>query len=425
MIEGFPFLRPWFLLFLLAPLFMRRIFAIQSDFERVVEPPFWKMFKISVSDFYRKGHSFFRMLAYILFVVALSGPFILRSSESVFSEKKGAVIVWDASFGNIRQKEQGLAIMDALKELKDVEVGFVIYDEYPYLVSPLSKDHQLILQNLFQISPTVMPSPRKSDAAAAVAFARRLIKDSGFSGGKVYLFSSDGFTVSGSFSSETLREDGAVRTPVDLGVYFLLIGVFILVLSELLRRIAYLFCFILLCLSSFSAHASSYEADWEGVKAYRAGDYIKAADYFKGGQGKDARYNLGNALAKSGRIEAAIAAYESFLKDYPGDADAKFNLDYLKKQTQKNQDNPPSSSSQETEDEREDGSLKEEKTPMEKQLDSSANKEATEEDLADTPHFIDAPTKGDQWLYRVPDQPLGLLKERLRRQYLKQGGKKQ
>src|SRR5262249_8509366 len=46
-----------------------------------------------------------------------------------------------------------------------------------------------------------------------------------------------------------------------------------------------------------------------GVAAYRNGDYAAAADALVGGEA-DVSYNRGNALAKQGRFDEAIAAYD-------------------------------------------------------------------------------------------------------------------
>jgi len=65
------------------------------------------------------------------------------------------------------------------------------------------------------------------------------------------------------------------------------------------------------------------EAGWKGTALYAAGRWSEAANLFAG-DGANA-YNLGNALARGGRIEDAIAAYDRALAADPGDEDAAFN----------------------------------------------------------------------------------------------------
>lgn len=61
--------------------------------------------------------------------------------------------------------------------------------------------------------------------------------------------------------------------------------------------------------------------------AYRAGDYARAAALYRGLSGADARYNLGNALARSGRYREALDAYADALHIEPRMADARANRD--------------------------------------------------------------------------------------------------
>lgn len=56
---------------------------------------------------------------------------------------------------------------------------------------------------------------------------------------------------------------------------------------------------------------------WQGVALYEAGDYSGAAQRFAEGSDARAHYNRGNALAKSGELEAAIDAYEQALELQP------------------------------------------------------------------------------------------------------------
>ncbi|TYT25789.1 VWA domain-containing protein [Luteimonas viscosa] len=63
----------------------------------------------------------------------------------------------------------------------------------------------------------------------------------------------------------------------------------------------------------------------EGLDAYRAGRHDDAERAWRDLPGADAAYNRGNALAKAGRYEEAIAAYDDALERQPGMEDAIAN----------------------------------------------------------------------------------------------------
>src|SRR5690606_36901724 len=63
----------------------------------------------------------------------------------------------------------------------------------------------------------------------------------------------------------------------------------------------------------------------EGLDAYRAGRHDEAERIWHDLPGADAAYNRGNALARAGRLEDAIEAYDEALRRQPGMEDAIAN----------------------------------------------------------------------------------------------------
>jgi Ca-activated chloride channel homolog len=63
---------------------------------------------------------------------------------------------------------------------------------------------------------------------------------------------------------------------------------------------------------------------WRAAALYEAGRYGEAIALFRAG-GARARYNLGNALARSGDLPGALDAYDDALRFNPRDADAQAN----------------------------------------------------------------------------------------------------
>jgi Ca-activated chloride channel family protein len=77
--------------------------------------------------------------------------------------------------------------------------------------------------------------------------------------------------------------------------------------------------------------------EWKAAAQYKAGQYEDAAKTLENLQSADARYNLGNALAKSGHYPEAIAAYQQALKLQPQHEDARHNKELVEQALQKQQ----------------------------------------------------------------------------------------
>ncbi|WP_101925124.1 MULTISPECIES: VWA domain-containing protein [Luteimonas] len=73
------------------------------------------------------------------------------------------------------------------------------------------------------------------------------------------------------------------------------------------------------------ADQAEHERVEAGAAAYRAERYEDALRRWQGVRGADAAYNRGNALAKAGRYDEAIRAYDEALAAQPGMADAEAN----------------------------------------------------------------------------------------------------
>jgi len=74
---------------------------------------------------------------------------------------------------------------------------------------------------------------------------------------------------------------------------------------------------------------------WKGLAHYRAGNYQEAEEAFSLVDTPDGHYNRGNALANLGRYEEALASYQASLTQQPNHADARHNMDVIKKLLEK------------------------------------------------------------------------------------------
>ncbi|MDQ6951593.1 MAG: VWA domain-containing protein [Mariprofundales bacterium] len=76
---------------------------------------------------------------------------------------------------------------------------------------------------------------------------------------------------------------------------------------------------------------------WQGAAQYRAGNYPAALKAMTNDNSADGWYNRGNTLAKVGKLDQAIKAYDQALQQDPKQKDARFNRDLVRKLRQKKQ----------------------------------------------------------------------------------------
>ncbi len=195
---------------------------------------------------------------------------------------------------------------------------------------------------------------------------------------------------------------------------------------------------------------------WRGAASYQAGDFESAAKAFSDFTDADGRYNLGNSLAKSGKYQEAIQAYEAALAQDPDHADATFNKslveELLKQQEQQQQEgqgdeqqdnqdqdnNESQNSSDQSQDEagqQQDGEAQNEENAEQQEAEQQqqAEQESGEEQPASDQQFSEADSEPlsdeeqqalQQWLRKVPDDPGGLLRRKFEMQFqerMKQG----
>ena len=198
----------------------------------------------------------------------------------------------------------------------------------------------------------------------------------------------------------------------------------------------------------------------KGTAAYRQDDYEAALEAFSAQQSANGSYNRGNALAKLGRYQEAIKAYDQALKSQPNMEDAKANRAEVEKilqqqqeqkqqegedqqqQDDQKQDDKSDDNSQQQEgdeqpsEEQQEGKPKEQEQAPEESDQSEQNKEeqgqesesASEEPEQKPDEQEPKPAEAEplskeeqqateQWLRRIPDDPAGLLRRKFKYQY--------
>ncbi|WP_327438422.1 VWA domain-containing protein [Pseudomonas donghuensis] len=193
------------------------------------------------------------------------------------------------------------------------------------------------------------------------------------------------------------------------------------------------------------ADAARHFADpqWKGLALYQAGDFNGAARQFAQGNSAADHYNRGNALARSGELEAALDAYEQALERQPELQPALANKALVEQLLQQRQaehapeqppeDNPQSnpnsssdtaSSSQNAQDQAAakpaqdpDEAAKAEDSSSEQAQNSASG--ADDDDTTRPPQrpadsSLDAEQRQalEQWLRQIPDNPAELLRRK-------------
>jgi len=209
--------------------------------------------------------------------------------------------------------------------------------------------------------------------------------------------------------------------------------------------------------------------EWRAVANYRAGAYPQSAASFAEGSDPANLYNLGNSLARMGKFESALDAYDQSLELRPGDEDTQYNrklvADLLDQQQQGDQEGgdqsesesggesqdsesdsesgdqsqegdtgDPSCESQEGDSERSDAETDQaDLEAMQEELErAAAEAEQQEGEESETEEMSQAQAEAmrraqeqtqamEQWLRRVENDPGGLLRRKFRYQYQRQG----
>ena len=168
-----------------------------------------------------------------------------------------------------------------------------------------------------------------------------------------------------------------------------------------------------------------------GEAWYRAGEFQRAGQAWQESQSDRAHYNRGNALAKAGDYDNAIAAYDAALELNPEMEDALFNqalVEQLKEQQQQ-QDQEQQEGEGEAQDQeqeqsdsesQQDGEQQESESEEQDGQEGEQSQEPTEQELEQTWSEEDAQAM-EQWLRRIPDDPGGLLRRKFRNQHQRRG----
>ncbi|MFJ4114604.1 tetratricopeptide repeat protein [Pseudomonas sp. NPDC089758] len=184
------------------------------------------------------------------------------------------------------------------------------------------------------------------------------------------------------------------------------------------------------------------DPQWRGMALYQAGDYAAAATAFGQANTAAAHYNRGNALARSGELEAALDAYEQALEHQPDLKPALDNQALVQQLLQQRQgqaeEQPAQDDAQGTPGSETEGNSSsasspaqgspgsEEQTNTDQPVEGSGNNQAAPGNQVGDDDSITQPPKRpvstsldaeqrqalEQWLREIPDNPAQLLRRK-------------
>ncbi len=169
-----------------------------------------------------------------------------------------------------------------------------------------------------------------------------------------------------------------------------------------------------------------------GEAWYRAGEYQRAEQAWAQRPTADTHYNRGNAFARAGDFDNAIAAYDAALELNPEMEDALFNralVEELKEQQeqqeqqQQQQEGEGESQEQQQQDQGESGEEQEQQegeSEQQQEQEGEQSQQQSEQEMEQAWSEEDAQAM-EQWLRRIPDDPGGLLRRKFRNQHMRRG----
>jgi Ca-activated chloride channel family protein len=179
---------------------------------------------------------------------------------------------------------------------------------------------------------------------------------------------------------------------------------------------------------------------WKGAALYRDRQYEEAVDALAESDETMAHYNRGNALARAGRLRAALNAYDAVLQMDPQHRDALHNrtlvarlMEQIRQRSRQHKDSTSGGQGREGGNDRQQGSANDDRRDAMDQSedasggrDDSGTRDRDAQATSEVPAAIEQPplTAEEQqamaqWLRRIPDDPGGLLRRKFQLEYSK------
>ena len=193
----FHFLRPWWLLLLLAipmVVWLEVRYAMRANnWHKVIAPALFDALIDGSSSPRKRAVMALPPFVLLCAALALAGPTYQRIPQPVETKTDPVVIVLDLTLSMSstditpsRIERAKFKITDVLKRREEGQTALVVYAGDAYVVTPLTTDDSNILNLLPSLSPDMMPV-KGSNASAALTLANDLIDSIGHERGRILM----------------------------------------------------------------------------------------------------------------------------------------------------------------------------------------------------------------------------------------------
>lgn len=256
------------------------------------------------------------LIAALLLIVAMAQPVILQD-EAAAEGRTDVLIALDLSKKSLDAfEEEKRSAIDTVRRLHDVNIAVVGYDTQLYRITPYTTDTAMTVELLNGLDPDVMRQ-FKSDRSLVDRFRSEeglviIIAD------PIRAHNTELFDIESRVEKLKTAQRLYAHIPLfyyPLGLAMVLILIALSSMSKRRSVPAAAMLIIVLGMNNLPLHAGilDFQKLSGGYEAYEKGDYAQSVRYFKSYQHEhdspEIRYNIANALYKSGAYREALFWY--------------------------------------------------------------------------------------------------------------------
>lgn len=255
------------------------------------------------------------LIAALLLIVAMAQPVILQD-EAAVEGRADVLIALDLSKKSLEAfEEEKRTAINTIHRLKGENIAIIGYDTQPYRIAPYTTDSEMTVALVSGLDSEAMRQ-FKSDSAVV----EKLRSDEG-----IVIIIGDSVREHNTELSGIVERIEKIKTAqrlyahvplfyYPLGLAMVLIWIALSSMSKR-RSVSAAAILTVLSMGNISGHAGilDFQKLNRGYRAYEMGNYIQSAHYFKSYQNAhdspEIRYNIANALYKSGAYREALYWY--------------------------------------------------------------------------------------------------------------------